>query len=78
MSGQVLFEHQHRGELWRLEVVTHNGRTFGNWRKWYRAEGDWRPTKQGCTLPLEALREITAELMAFHGLEPPAAPAPGR
>lgn len=72
MSGPVLFEHRHRGHLWRLEIQSFKGRTFGNWRKWYPAEGgDWRPTREGCTIPLDALAELTACLMAHHGLPPP-------
>ena len=73
MSGAVLFEHRHRGDLWRLEVNTFNGRTFANWRKWYVANDGWKPTRDGCTIPLETLGELTASLMAYHGLEPPEA-----
>lgn len=71
MSGSVLFERRHRGNKWLLEVASYNGRTFANWRKWYQRDGDWLPTKEGCTFPLEDLWELTASLMAHHGLEPP-------
>jgi hypothetical protein len=43
----ILFEQPYRGDLWRLEVATHEGRTFGNWRKWYRDGDTLRPTRQG-------------------------------
>jgi hypothetical protein len=71
MTGSVIFEHRHRGHLWRLEVASYRGRSFGNWRKWYSDGGSWRATREGCTIPLEALRGLTAGLMAYHGLEPP-------
>ena len=71
MSGVVLFEHRHRGHLWRLEVATFKGRSFGNWRKWYSDTDGWRATREGCTIPLEGLGALTASLMAYHGLEPP-------
>lgn len=71
MSGAVLFEQKHRGHIWRLEVITYKGKTFGNWRKWYAAGDEWKPTREGCTMPLERLSDLTAELMAFHGLKAP-------
>lgn len=70
MSG-VLFEHRHKGHLWRLEVLSFRGRNFANWRKWYADCGGWKPTREGCTLPLESLAGLTASLMVHHGLEPP-------
>lgn len=71
MSGAVIFEQRHRGHLWRLEVQTFRGRTFGNLRKWY-ADGDgWKPTKEGFTMPLEALADLTGALMRHYGLKPP-------
>lgn len=71
MTGTVLFEHQHRGHLWRLEVASFKGRTFANWRKWYAADGGWKPCREGCTMPLEGLGALTASLMAYHGLDAP-------
>jgi hypothetical protein len=66
MTGP-LFETPERGRnLWRLEVVQHNGRTFANWRKWWRdAEGELRPTRQGVTFPPERLLELRAALEAW-------------
>lgn len=72
MSGPVLFEIERRGHLWRLEIATHKGRTFANWRKWYLQAGAWKPTREGCTIPLDRLGDLTACLMAYHGLEAPA------
>lgn len=71
MSGPYLFEHRHRGHLWRLEVQTFKGRTFANLRKWYGAGDDWKPTREGFTMPLDGLADLTAALMAHYGLEPP-------
>lgn len=71
MTGGYIFEHRHKGNLWRLEVQTFRGRTFANLRKWY-AEGEgWKPTRDGFTMPLESLASLTAGLMAHHGLEVP-------
>lgn len=66
MSGAVLFEQRHRGNLWRLEVVEHDGRTFANWRKWYDANGTWKPTRDGCTFPLDRLRDLADALAEHH------------
>lgn len=71
MSELVLFEQSYRGNRWRLEVATHRKRTFVNWRKWYAKDESWKPTREGCTIPLERLGELTAALMRYHGLEPP-------
>lgn len=65
MSGRILFEQLYRGDVWRLEVAHHDGRSFGNWRKWYR-EGDiLKPTRQGVTIPLERLPDLAAALTAY-------------
>ena len=77
MSGPFLFEAPYRGDNWRLEIATFQGRTFANWRKWYPKDGEWKPTKIGCTFPLDGLWELTASLMAHHGLTPPGAPESG-
>lgn len=61
----VLFEQAYRGDMWRLEVATHNGRTFGNWRKWYRDGETLRPTKQGVTFPVERLDELQSALAEY-------------
>ena len=61
----VLFEQAYRGDMWRLEVATHNGRTFGNWRKWYRDGETLRPTKQGVTFPVERLDELQLALAEY-------------
>lgn len=77
MSGRVLFEHRHRGNLWRLQVATFRGRSFVDWRKWYLAGADWKASRDGFTMPLEALGELTRALMEHHGIDPPAAPGKG-
>lgn len=67
-----LFEHPYRGDLWRLEVQTYRGQTRASWRKWYRdKEGEWHRTQTGVTFPLEKLRELTLDLLAHHGIDPP-------
>ncbi len=71
MTAAVLFERDYRGHRWRLEVADHEGRTFCNWRKWYDDGGTWKPTRDGCTFPLDALWELTATLMEHHGLVVP-------
>lgn len=62
MSSLLLFEQKHRGHMWRLEITTYKGRSFGNWRKWYLCDAEWRPTREGCIIPLERLTELTLAL----------------
>lgn len=66
MSAALLFEHPHRGDVWRLEEASHKGRTFANWRKWCWAGDQLRPTREGCTIPLERLPELEAALRAWR------------
>ena len=61
----VLFEQTYRGDVWRLEVATHKGRTFGNWRKWYRDGDAFKPTKQGVTIPVERLGDLQSALSDY-------------
>ncbi|MCL6698291.1 transcriptional coactivator p15/PC4 family protein [Sphingomonas sp. NSE70-1] len=58
MSGTILFQHRHRGNVWRLEVSAYNGHEFVNLRKWFQQGDNLRPTKEGVTFPLERLPEL--------------------
>jgi hypothetical protein len=66
VSGTVLFEQSHRGDVWRLEVARFDGHTFVNWRKWYRDGDALKPTKQGLTFPLERLGELEKALAGWR------------
>ncbi len=71
MTGTIFFQRRQRGNLWQFEVQTYKNRTFGNWRKWYLDGSDWKPSREGCTIPLDDLRELTVALMEYHGLDAP-------
>ncbi|GGE05565.1 hypothetical protein GCM10011529_09940 [Polymorphobacter glacialis] len=77
MSGAVLFEVAHRGDVWRLEVTTHEGRTFGNWRKWWRDGDTLKPTRQGVTIPLERIAELGGAIAAYLACNSPSGPPSG-
>lgn len=70
MTGRVLFERQHRGHLWRLEIATFKGRTFANWRKWYRSDDAWKPTRVGCTMPIDCLNDLAVGVTGYLGEAP--------
>lgn len=65
----VLFEHPHRGDIWRLEVTSYQGRRFANWRKWYRDGDELKPTRQGATMPLDSLPAIEAAISDWRATE---------
>ena len=44
---------------------TFKGRTFANWRKWYLCDGGWKPSREGCIIPLERLQEFQTSLTAY-------------
>jgi len=69
MTGALLFELAKGGDIWRLEVVEYQGRTFGNWRKWWRDGDTLKPTKQGVTIPLERLSELHAANWGLSGVK---------
>ena len=71
MTGAVLFEHRYRGELWRLEVAQYQGRTFLQWRKWWSDDGEWKPSRQGVTMPPERLAELHAAIGAYLAANAP-------
>ncbi len=54
----MLFEQRHRGEVWRLEVTEHQGRTFANFRKWFWSGDTLKPTREGVTFPLDRLADL--------------------
>ena len=69
----ILFEQPYRGDVWRLEVAEHDGRTFGNWRKWYRDGEILKPTRQGVTIPLDRLAELGENVAGYFASQPPSA-----
>ena len=71
MSGQVLFEVRHRGNVWRMEIADYQGRTFFNCRKWFPKEGELRPSKEGFTMPLERLHDLREALKTYLGEDDP-------
>ena len=58
MKNALIFEQAHRGNVWRLEVVCHDGHVFCNLRCWYLVGGELKPTRQGLTFPLERLKDL--------------------
>ena len=70
----VLFEVRARDGVWRLNVDTHNGRTFANWRKWWRDGETLRPTKQGVTFPLARIGELAGVLDGWARANAPYGP----
>lgn len=64
MSESVIFEREHRGDVVRLEVATFKGRTFANLRRWYRQDGELKPSREGVTFPLEWLGDLGAAILA--------------
>jgi hypothetical protein len=77
MSDALLFEQLYRGDVWRLEVTSYDGRTFGNWRKWYWKGDTLKPTREGCTIPLERLLDLEAALSRWRAAEAPKPPPSG-
>ncbi len=74
MTGALLFEVVHRGDVWRLVVDDYQGRTFANWRKWWQDGDTVKPTRQGVTIPLERLAELHAAIGAYLAAEAPYGP----
>lgn len=71
ITDTILYERHQRGCLWRLGVQTFKGRRFGNLRKWYLCGAEWKPSREGFTMPLADLGVLTAALIEFLGLEVP-------
>ena len=78
MTGPLFETAERGGCLWRLEVAHHNGRTFANWRKWWRdADGVLKPTRQGVTFPPEQLVDISDAIDAWMADNVPSWPHNG-
>lgn len=54
-----------RGDTVLVQINEHGGKTFANFRKWYLDGDALKPTKQGVTIPLEALPELHRALGAY-------------
>ncbi|NTZ43332.1 hypothetical protein G7A66_09595 [Altererythrobacter sp. SALINAS58] len=76
-SGNILFEQTYKGDNWRLKISTCQGWQRGNWRKWHRAKDEWRPSREGCTIPLERLPDQARDLAAYVATIAPSGPEIG-
>jgi hypothetical protein len=65
MNGHILLSVPQRGDTVLVQISEHNGKTFANFRKWYADGGKLKPTRQGVTIPLEALPELHKALGAY-------------
>lgn len=74
---QVVWERTVGHELLRFSIRSYQGRGFAELRRWYRNGDQWRHGAKGCTVPLDALWELTAALMMHHGLAVPDRPDSG-
>lgn len=73
MSALTLLSAPQRGDTVLVQINEHNGKTFGNFRKWYPDGGVLKPTRQGVTIPLELLPELHKALGAYlAGVDPAA------
>lgn len=73
MSARTLLSVPHRGDTVLVEINEYNGKTFANFPKWY-SEGDkLKPTREGITIPLEALLELHTSLGGYLAAVDPAA-----
>ena len=73
MSALTLLTVPQRGDIVLVQINEHGGKIFGNFRKWY-SEGDvLKPTRQGVTIPLEALPDLHKALGAYLAGAAPAA-----
>ncbi|PSO13631.1 hypothetical protein C7E20_00970 [Sphingobium sp. AEW4] len=75
-ANAVLFDQLYRGDVWRLEIAAHEGRRFGNWRKWFWKDGELQPTRQGVTIPLDRMTELHSAIGAYLSSQGAADPGP--
>ena len=58
-----------RNEELRMSLADFNGRVFLNFRQFYQGpEGDMRPSKIGCTIPVSALPELRQAIYRAEAL----------
>jgi hypothetical protein len=65
MSAHTLLSVPHRGDTVLVQINEYNGKTFANFRKWYSNGDTLKPTREGVTIPLEALPELHIALGAY-------------
>ena len=65
MSARTLLTLPQRGDTVLVQISEHGVKTFANFRKWYSDGETLKPTRQGVTIPLEALPELYQALGAY-------------
>jgi hypothetical protein len=66
----LIWELPHNGGLIRFSVCEYLGNRYAELRRFYRSGNEWKPGKQGCTMPLWALVELHAAHAAFLAENP--------
>ena len=70
MTTRTLLTLPQRGDTVLVQISEHGGKTFANFRKWYSDGDTLKPTRQGVTIPLEALprlHEATGRISCRYG-----------
>ena len=73
MTARTLLTLPQRGDTVLVQISEHGGKTFANFRKWYSDGDTLKPTRQGVTIPLEALPGLHKALGAYLADTAPAA-----
>ena len=73
MTARTLLTLPQRGDTVLVQISEHGGKTFANFRKWYSDGKALKPTRQGVTIPLEALPELYQALGTYLADAAPAA-----
>jgi hypothetical protein len=61
--GEVLFEQDYRGYVWRLSINNHNGHSYVDFRKWYYDDtAALKPTRDGVAIPVRRLPEMAGNI----------------
>lgn len=45
----------------RIEVSEYKGKEYINFRRWYEADGEWKPSNKGITLKIEEWSEFVSK-----------------
>ena len=62
-KNTTIFEHAHRGAIWRLLAVQYKDHEHCDWRRWYWDEdGVLKASRDGMTFPITQLPEIYAAI----------------
>ena len=63
--GTLLYEYRQNQKAKRFMISEHAGYIYAELREWYKDGDEWKPSRKGCTIPLDEMAAFSQALSEY-------------